>query len=167
MFSIGILNTTIININLMNGTTLQVTIKGVYLIDKTPGPVPIVLLEDDTKRMMPIYIGISEAISINSALNHDIPPRPMTHDLFVSLLKRIGSTIDDILIDELNQGVYYARMSVSMDGKRFELDARPSDCIAIALRCGAPIHIRESVMTEALITKEELQNVLPLESYIS
>lgn len=167
MFSIGKLNTTIININLMNGTTLQVTIKGVYLIDKTPGPVPIVLLEDNTKRMMPIYIGISEAISINSALNHDIPPRPMTHDLFVSLLKRIGSTIDDILIDELNQGVYYARMSVSMDGKRFELDARPSDCIAIALRCGAPIHIRESVMTEALITKEELQNVLPLESYIS
>lgn len=146
---------------------MQVTIKGVYLIDRTPGPVPIVLLEDGTKRMMPIYIGISEAISINSALNHDIPPRPMTHDLFVSLLTRIGSTVDDILIDELNQGVYYARMSVSADGKRFELDARPSDCIAIALRCGAPIHIRESVLAEALITKEELQNVLPLESYIS
>lgn len=161
------LNTTLININFMNGTTIQVTIKGVYLIEKAPGPVPIVLLEDESKRMMPIYIGISEAISINSALKHEIPPRPMTHDLFVSLLSRLGSTIDDILIDELNEGVYYARMSIAVDGKRFELDARPSDCIAIALRCSAPIHIRESVLSEAVITKEELQNVIPLESYIS
>ena len=151
----------------MNGTTLQVTIKGVYLIEKAPGPVPIVLLEDEAKRMMPIYIGISEAISINSALNHEIPPRPMTHDLFVSLVTHLDSTIDDILIDELNEGVYYARMTVSMDGKRFELDARPSDCIAIALRCGAPIHIRDSVLSEAVMSKEELQNVIPLESYIS
>ena len=151
----------------MNGTTLQVTIKGVYLIEKAPGPVPIVLLEDEAKRMMPIYIGISEAISINSALNHEIPPRPMTHDLFVSLITRLDSTIDDILIDELNEGVYYARMIVSMDGKRFELDARPSDCIAIALRCGAPIHIRDSVLSEAVMSKEELQNIVPLESYIS
>lgn len=151
----------------MNGTTLQVTIKGVYLIEKAPGPVPIVLLEDEAKRMMPIYIGISEAISINSALNHEIPPRPMTHDLFVSLITHLDSTIDDILIDELNEGVYYARMTVSMDGKRFELDARPSDCIAIALRCGAPIHIRDSVLSEAVMSKEELQNIVPLESYIS
>ncbi|KAB2947147.1 MAG: hypothetical protein MPEBLZ_00721 [Candidatus Methanoperedens nitroreducens] len=151
----------------MNGTTLQVTIKGVYLIEKAPGPVPIVLLEDEAKRMMPIYIGISEAISINSALNHEIPPRPMTHDLFVSLITHLDSTIDDILIDELNEGVYYARMTVSMDGKRFELDARPSDCIAIALRCGAPIHIRDSVLSEAVMSKEELQNAVPLESYIS
>lgn len=151
----------------MNGNTLLVKIKGVYLIEKTPGPVPIVLLQDDSNRLMPIYIGISEAISINSALNHDIPPRPMTHDLFVSLLKRLGGNIDDILIDELNQGVYYARLSVSMDGDHFELDARPSDCIALALRCGAPIHIRESVLAEAVITKEELQNVVPLENYIS
>ena len=159
--------TPLINIILMNGTTLQVTIKGVFLIEKAPGPVPIVLLEDDAKRLMPIYIGISEAISINSALNHEIPPRPMTHDLFVSLLTRLDSKVDDILIDELNEGVYYARISVSMDGKQFELDARPSDCIAIALRCGAPIHIRESVLSEAVISKEELQNVIPLESYIS
>ena len=151
----------------MNGTTLQVTIKGVYLIEKAPGPVPIVLLEDDAKRMMPIYIGISEAISINSALNHEIPPRPMTHDLFVSLLSRLDSKVEDILIDELNEGVYYARISVSMGEKHFELDARPSDCIAIALRCGAPIRIRDSVLSEALISKEELQNVIPLESYIS
>lgn len=149
----------------MNGTILQVTIKGVYLIEKTPGPVPLVLLEDDAKRIMPIYIGLSEAVSINAALNREIPPRPMTHDLFISLLERLGSTIDSILIDELNDGVYYARLSVSMDGKQFEIDARPSDCIAIALRCGAPVRVRESVLAEAVINREELQNVMPLESY--
>ncbi len=151
----------------MNGTTLRVKIKGVYLIEKEPGPMPIVLLEDNANRIMPIYIGLSEAISINSALNHEIPPRPMTHDLFITLVERLGSRIESILIDELNEGVYYARISLSMDGKSFDIDARPSDCIAIALRCAAPIHIRESVLSDAIITKEELANVLPLDNYLA
>jgi bifunctional DNase/RNase len=163
----GILIIPLININLMNGTTLRVNIKGVYLIEKEPGPVPIVLLEDDMKRIMPIYIGLSEAISINSALNHEIPPRPMTHDLFVTLVERLGSKIESILIDELNEGVYYARISVFMDGKSFDIDARPSDSIAIALRCAAPIQIRESVLSDAMVTKEELANVLPLDNYLA
>ena len=151
----------------MNGTILPVNIKGVYLIEKAGGPIPLVLLEDDTRRMMPIYIGLSEAISINAALNHEVPPRPMTHDLFISLLERTSSQIDDILIDELNEGVYYARMCVSMDGRHFELDARPSDCMAIALRCGAPIHVRESILSEAAINQEEMEGILSLDSYMS
>ncbi|VVB84186.1 Bifunctional nuclease [uncultured archaeon] len=157
----------LINNAAMNGTNLQVTIKGVYLIEKTGGPIPLVLLEDDMKRIMPIYIGLSEAISINAAINHEIPPRPMTHDLFISLLERTSSKIDDILIDELNNGVYYARMSVSMDGRQFELDARPSDCIAIALLCGAPIHVRESVLSEAIIDKDDIEGILSLDSFLS
>jgi bifunctional DNase/RNase len=144
-----------------------VNIKGVYLIETASGPVPIVLLEDNEKRIMPIYIGLSEAISINSALNHEIPPRPMTHDLFVTLVERLGSKIESILIDELNEGVYYARISVFMDGKSFDIDARPSDSIAIALRCAAPIQIRESVLSDAMVTKEELANVLPLDNYLA
>jgi bifunctional DNase/RNase len=155
------------NTNIMNGTILPVKIKGVFLIEKQGGPVPLVLLEDNAKRIMPIYIGLSEAISINAALNHEIPPRPMTHDLFISLLERTCSKIDDILIDELNNGVYFARMCVSMDGRPFEIDARPSDCIAIALRCNAPIHVRESVLSETQITKEELEGILTLDSYLS
>ncbi len=155
------------NNTMMNGTILPVAIKGVFLIQKTGGPVPLVLLEDDAKRIMPIYIGLSEAISINSALNHEIPPRPMTHDLFISLLERTSSRIDDILIDELNNGIYYARMCITMDGRHFELDARPSDCIAIALRCSAPIHVRESVLSETVISKEDLEGIQSLDNYLS
>ncbi|MCE8422536.1 MAG: bifunctional nuclease family protein [Candidatus Methanoperedens sp.] len=152
----------------MNGTVLPVSIKGVYLLEKEGAvPVPLVLLEDETMRIMPIYIGLSEAVSINSALNHEIPPRPMTHDLFISLLDRTCSKIDDVLIDELNEGVYYARMSVSMNGDHFELDARPSDCIAIALRCGSPIHVRDSIISEATINKEDLTGLLSIDNYLS
>lgn len=151
----------------MNGTIIQVTIKGVYLLEKPSGPVPLVLLEDEAKRIMPIYIGLSEAISINAAINHEIPPRPMTHDLFISLLERTSSQIDDILIDELNDGVYYARMCVSMDGRQFEIDARPSDCIAIALRCRAPIHIRDSIISEAKIDGKDIEGILSLDNFLS
>jgi bifunctional DNase/RNase len=151
----------------MNGTNLQVSIKGVYLLEKNSGPVPLVLLEDEAERIMPIYIGLSEAISINAAINHDIPPRPMTHDLFISLLERTSSQIDDILIDELKDGIYYARLCVSLDGRQFEIDARPSDCIAIALRCRATIHVRESIICEAAIDKEEIEGILSLDGYFS
>lgn len=151
----------------MNGTIVPVSIKGVYLIQTNGGPTPFVLLEDNEKRMMPIYIGLAEAISINAALNHEVPPRPMTHDLFMSLLEKMGGTINNILIDELNEGVYYARLSVSSDGSQFELDARPSDCIALALRCEAPIRVHESVLAGAIIRTEELEGVISLDSFIS
>ena len=150
----------------MNGTILPVTIKGVFLIEKTGGLIPLVLLEDDIKRMMPIYIGLPEALSINIAFNNETPPRPMTHDIFVSLLEHTCSKIEDILIDELSEGVYFARMCISMDEKHFELDARPSDCIAIALRCHAPIHIRDSVISEGMIKKEDLKDIQPLDNFL-
>ncbi len=151
----------------MNGTILPVTIKGVYILEKNSGTVPLVLLEDEAKQIMPIYIGLSEAISINAAINHEIPPRPMTHDLFISLLEKTSTQIDDILIDELKDGIYYARLCVSMDGRQFEIDARPSDCIAIALRCRATIHVRDSIICEAAINKEEIEGILSLDSYLS
>ena len=151
----------------MNGTILPVTIKGVFYVEKTGGLIPLVLLEDDTKRMMPIYIGLPEALSINAALNNKTPPRPMTHDIFVSLLERTCSKIEDILIDELNGGVYFARICISMEEKHFELDARPSDCMAIALRCHAPIHVIDSVISEAMIKKEDLKDIKPLDDFLS
>ncbi|MFU8767779.1 MAG: bifunctional nuclease family protein [Candidatus Methanoperedens sp.] len=151
----------------MNGSILTVRIKGVYLIQTMSGATPIVLLEDDTNRIMPIYIGLPEAISISAGLNNEIPPRPMTHDLIISLLEQFGSQIDNVLIDELNEGVYYARLSISLNGSKFEIDARPSDCIAIAVRSNATIHVREDVFSEAVVNIDELEGILSLDSFLS
>ena len=157
----------LININLMNGAILSVKIKGVFLIQTEGGATPIVLLEDDMERIMPIYIGLPEAMSISAGLNNETQPRPMTHDLFVTLLGKFDSQIDNILIDELNEGVYYARISLSSNGNQFEIDARPSDCIAIAVRCNASIQVREDVFSEAMVNMEELKGILSLDSFLS
>jgi len=151
----------------MNGAILSVRVKGVYLIQTEGGATPIVLLEDDTERIMPIYIGLPEAMSISSGINNEVQPRPMTHDLFVTLLERFDSQIDDVLIDELNEGVYYARLSISSNGNQFEIDARPSDCIAIAVRCNTPIHVREDVFSQAMVNMDELKGILSLDRFLS
>ena len=151
----------------MNGAILSVTIKGVYLIQTEGGATPIVLLEDDTERIMPIYIGLPEATSISAGLNNETQSRPMTHDLFVTLLEKFSSQIDNILIDELNEGVYYARLSISSNGNRFEIDARPSDCIAIAVRCKTPIQVREDVFSEAMVKMDDLKGILSLDNFLS
>jgi hypothetical protein len=104
--------------------------------------------------IMPIHIGQSEALSINSVLKNETMPRPMTHDLIVSVLSRLEAKVERILIDEKKDNIYYARMSLIKDGNRMEFDARPSDCIAIALRNDAPILISEDVFNEDAISKE-------------
>jgi len=145
---------------------VPVNIKGVYIIETLRGPTPVVLLVDDKDRIMPIYIGLSEAISIHTALRNEVAPRPMTHDLFISLLDRLNSKIINILIDELNDGIYYARLTISFNGNQFELDARPSDCLALALRAKAPVQVRESVMKSAVVSKEELEGILTIDNYL-
>lgn len=145
---------------------VPVNIKGVYIIETLRGPTPVVLLVDDKDRIMPIYIGLSEAISIHTALMNEVAPRPMTHDLFISLLDRLNSKIINILIDELNDGIYYARLTISFNGNQFELDARPSDCLALALRAKAPVQVRESVMKDAVVSKEELEGILTIDNYL-
>lgn len=145
---------------------VPVNIKGVYIIETLRGPTPVVLLVDDKDRIMPIYIGLSEAISIHTALRNEVAPRPMTHDLFISLLDRLNSKIINILIDELNDGIYYARLTISFNGNQFELDARPSDCLALALRAKAPVQVRESVMKDAVVSKEELEGILTIDNYL-
>jgi len=143
-----------------------VDVKGVYLVETGQGPTPVVLLEDDLHRIMPIYIGLPEAISIHSALNKEVPPRPMTHDLFISLVEQLGSRITSILIDELSDGIYYARLTVTRNGSSFELDARPSDCLALALRANAPISVREAVIREAAVSEEEIRDAVSLDNYL-
>ncbi|WP_342303870.1 bifunctional nuclease family protein [Methanolobus sp. ZRKC5] len=119
--------------------------------------VPALMLEDEDGLLMPIHIGQSEALSINSVMKNETMPRPMTHDLIVSILERLGAKVDRVLIDEKVDNIYYARITLKVDGVSMEFDARPSDCIAIALRNDAVIMINEDVFNDDSISKENFQ----------
>ncbi|WP_242492540.1 bifunctional nuclease family protein [Methanolobus psychrotolerans] len=116
--------------------------------------VPAVMLEDEEGLLMPIHIGQSEALSINSVLRNETMPRPMTHDLIVSMLVRLGAEIERVLIDEKIDNIYYARITLKKDGTTMEFDARPSDCIAIALRNNTSIMINEEIFNSDAISKD-------------
>jgi bifunctional DNase/RNase len=113
---------------------------------------PVVLLRDTTdRRALPIYIGSDQAKSIISALENQTSPRPLTHDLFVSLVDEWDMVLDRVVIHSLRDSTFYALLSMSKGESRREIDARPSDAIAIALRLDAPIWVMEEVVAEASI----------------
>ncbi|MGC9515600.1 bifunctional nuclease family protein [Methanocrinis sp.] len=146
---------------------LKVKVKGVYAVHAGGDMVaPVVLLEDETSRIVPVFVGLSEAISIYQALSGTVSPRPTTHDLFVSTLDNLGASITGVLIDDLDGGVYYARLSVSIDSVEREVDARPSDCMALALRSGAPITIQERVVIESSMNGKDLDDLKGIENFL-
>jgi bifunctional DNase/RNase len=124
-------------------------IRGVFVILSSGGTVPLVVLRDGTGRMLPIFIGFPEAVSINSAYIGEVPPRPFTHDLFIETLTTFGITVKSLQIDAINDGVYYAQLVLSADHREERVDCRPSDGIALALRNGAPMYVDETVLESA------------------
>jgi len=127
---------------------------GVYAAPGVFGITPVVVLRAEDGRILPIYIGISEAVAIHSALKNEIPPRPMTHDLLVEVIRRLDAKVERIIIDDLVDNTFYARLILKREDREIEIDARPSDSIAVAVRLGVPIYIDESVLDEAY--KDEL-----------
>src|SRR5512136_2835806 len=108
---------------------------------------PIVLLKDlDDKDVLPIWIGLLEASSIATALENIETPRPMTHDLLKNILDNLRVKVIRIEVNDLKDNTYYALLHLEVNKKRFTVDSRPSDAIAIALRTGAPIFVEESVI---------------------
>ncbi len=128
---------------------IKVEVAGVYMAPSIFGGTPVVILRDNNNRFLQIFIGISEAISIHSALKGIVPPRPMTHDLFVEALKRLNAEVEKIVIDDLIENTFYARIHIIADGIDHEIDARPSDSIALAVRFNAPVYVENTVFDEA------------------
>lgn len=114
-----------------------------------------VLLRDKQNRQVLIWIGRFEAYAISVVLENITFDRPMTHDLLKNVLERLGGTVERILIDDLWQDTYYAKISVSVNGNVIDIDSRPSDAIALALRTRAPIFMAESVLAQCAINFEE------------
>ncbi|MCK5740404.1 bifunctional nuclease family protein [bacterium] len=118
----------------------------------------IVILRDDVNnRWLPMLVGQSEAQAIALKLEKITPPRPMTHDLLHNLLHTIDAEIDKITICDLREGTYYATINLQINNETVEIDSRPSDAIAIALRMKAPIFIDEKVMREAAVWDQYLE----------
>jgi bifunctional DNase/RNase len=109
---------------------------------------PILLLQEtgDGNRTLPIYIGASEAQSIASALQRQVAPRPMTHDLMRDLLADHGASVDGVVITELRDRTFYAEIRMTSGGRRHNVSARPSDAVALAVRTSATIYAEDALL---------------------
>lgn len=112
----------------------------------------IYLKEVDGDRQFPILIGLFEATSIDRRVKSFRPPRPLTHDLLVNLVDRLGGELDSIVISELREHTYYAQLRIRRDGELIDVDSRPSDAIAVAVTCNPPlpIYVAEAVLNDVL-----------------
>jgi bifunctional DNase/RNase len=110
----------------------------------------IILKEVDGDRSFPIVIGIFEATSIDRRVRKMETPRPLTHDLITAVIEQMGGDIQDIVISDLKEHTYFAKLRVRKDGELIEVDCRPSDAIALAVTARVPIYVSEEVLGEAL-----------------
>lgn len=116
-----------------------------------PANTPMVLLREqgEPHRLLPIYIGTAEASAIHYALEGVVPPRPLTHDLMVGVLGELGTTIDRVVVTEIRDRTYFAELHLATPTGERVISSRPSDAIALAVRCAAPILASEELMDTA------------------
>jgi len=130
-------------------------ILGLSTSPSSGGAYALILNEKKGNRRLPIIIGTFEAQAIALELESIKPPRPMTHDLLKNIVLSFNSSVQQIFINELSEGTFFAQILYERDDERVELDARPSDAIAVAIRFGAPIFVHPDVLDEAGIVSEE------------
>jgi bifunctional DNase/RNase len=116
-----------------------------------PANQPVVLLREleGRHRVLPIYIGNAEAASIAYKLEGVVPPRPLTHDLFVDTLTALGATLERIVVTEMREHTYFAELHLVVNGVTHTVSSRPSDSICLAVRVGCPMFVEDAVLDEA------------------
>ncbi len=138
---------------------VQCEILGLSSSPSTGGAYAILLREVGASRRLPIIIGAFEAQAIALEIEGIKPPRPLTHDLLKHMIDNLGATIIEIIIDELRENTFFAKIVLEVSGLTNEVDARPSDAIALAVRARSPIYVAESVMeAAAFIPSEETES---------
>lgn len=128
----------------------EVTVAGVTIDPVTKSPI-VVLRDPETGNVVPIWIGLLEANAIAVALEGTELPRPMTHDLMKSILHVTGTMLRSVEIADIRDSTYFALLHLEGNGESVRIDARPSDAIALALRCGARILVSETVLSQSSI----------------
>ncbi len=136
---------------------VEVRVNGIFMTQTQASG--IILKEQDGERALPIVIGEYEAQSIALALENLKPPRPITHDLTANIMETLGIEMEQVIITELKDNTYYAIIKLNFAGQLFEIDSRPSDAIALALRLGTPIFVEDMVMEQASYIPEEEEEV--------
>ncbi|MFH0962481.1 MAG: bifunctional nuclease family protein [Planctomycetota bacterium] len=108
----------------------------------------IFLREKEGDRAFPIVIGLYEAYAIQRKVTNEATPRPLTHDLLSNVIREMGGVLERIVITELKNDTFYARLHVRMDGRELSIDSRPSDAIALAVQFGSQIFVEEDVLNK-------------------
>ena len=151
---------------------VEVEILGLSSSPSTGGAYALLLKEVYGARRLPIIIGAFEAQSIALEMEGIKPPRPLTHDLLKNLIDNLGATIIEVVIDELKENTFYAKITLEVSSMTNQIDSRPSDAIALAVRSQSPLYVAEEIMKVASFvpseetedefkTKEEAAESLP------
>lgn len=134
---------------------IKMEILGLSTSPSSGGAYALILSEAEGNKRLPIIIGTFEAQAIALELESIKPPRPMTHDLLKNLVLSFNSDVQKVVINDLSEGTFYAQIHYNRDDNKVQLDARPSDAIALAIRFGAPIYVEQKVLDEAGIETDE------------
>ncbi len=128
------------------------------LLDKTNNTPLVLLIEEESQRVIPIWIGTTEALAIGMALEKVNFSRPLTHDLILNVMETLGAVLEKVIIDSIKSDVYYATLVLREveeesvpDEEKIEVDARPSDAIVLALKTSAPIFVSDEIMLQASV----------------
>ena len=143
----------------------KMSIYGINLDLFSSSPIVILKVEDEN-RYLPIWIGQPEARSILMKLQNQEFSRPLTHDLAVNLVAELGGSMEKVTVTELRDQTFFAVISVEIDGRTVEIDSRPSDAIALAVRSGAEIFADDDVIEEAAVVFEEAMEEAPEEEVV-
>jgi len=141
-------------------------VRGVFVAVSDAATVPLVILTAGEDRQLPIFVGLWEAIAINSAIIREVTPRPFTHDLFLDLITKFSITLKYLQIDSIENGVFFAELVFSSNNHEEYIDCRPSDGIAVALRGNVPILVDESVLDAAGVKGATLPHVIDLSTFL-
>ncbi|HAV42886.1 TPA: hypothetical protein DCX15_02580 [bacterium] len=127
---------------------VEMNVVGVALDARTTTPV-IILKDEEGKKILPIWVGIFEAQAILFGLEKIELPRPFTHDLLKNVIENLGAKVTRIVINALRDNTYYAQIGLKVNSTDLEIDSRPSDAIALALRTSSPIYVPEPILNAA------------------
>jgi len=129
---------------------VELEVKNVALVRTEGGMgMAVILQEKEGSRHLPIIVGPFEGKAISMALTGETFSRPLTHDLLHNVIETLGARVEKVVINDLVDSTFYARLILNHEGKTYSIDARPSDAIAVALRAGAPIFASSTVMDSA------------------